>query len=223
MKLLLPILALLITIEGETQNCNYYYLQNNKTITMGHFDQKNKLIGKNIYKVSGVSKSGSTTSANVKSEFLDKNDKVMGQSTGEMKCKNGQLLIDMKMLLSPQQTSQFQTAEAKGEVVSLEYPLNMNVGQSLSDGFFDMDMKTESGISANLKLEITNRKVKGKESVTTPAGTWEAYKISYSSKVLIKMGLGIPMKFETTEWFVPDFGVVKTETKSGKSELLSIN
>ena len=99
----------------------------------------------------------------------------------------------------------------------------MNVGQSLPDGFLDMDMKMESGISANIKLEITNRKVKAKESVTTPAGTWEAYKISYSSKVLIKMGLGIPMKIESTEWFVPDFGVVKTESKSGKSELLSIN
>ena len=223
MKLLLPILALLLTIEGKAQNCNYYYLQNNKTITMGHFDQKNKLIGKNIYSVSGVSKRGGTTSANVKSEFLDKKDKVIGQSTGEMKCKNGQLLIDMKMLLSPQQTSQFQNAEAKGEVVSLEDPTNMNVGQSLPDGFLDMDMKMESGISANIKLEITNRKVKAKESVTTPAGTWEAYKISYSSKVLIKMGLGIPMKIESTEWFVPDFGVVKTESKSGKSELLSIN
>ncbi|MBK7098104.1 MAG: hypothetical protein IPH58_06805 [Sphingobacteriales bacterium] len=189
---------------------------------MGHFDKKNKLIGKNIYKVSNVNKSGGLATATVISEFFDKKDKIVSQTNGEMKCRNGQLLIDMKMLLSPQQTSQFQNADAKGKVVSLEYPTKISVGQTLTDGFFDMDMKTESGISANIKLEITNRKVDTKESVTTPAGTWDAYRISYNARMVLNMGFAVPIKIEGTEWFVPDFGVVKTESKSGKSELLSI-
>jgi hypothetical protein len=37
----------------------------------------------------------------------------------------------------------------------------------------------------------------------------------------IKMGgIGIPMNMKTTEWFVPNFGIVKTETFNKKGKLV---
>jgi hypothetical protein len=36
------------------------------------------------------------------------------------------------------------------------------------------------------------------------------------------MGIGMPMNIEGTEWFAPGFGVVKTQSKQGGTEIVSI-
>ncbi|ULT44464.1 hypothetical protein KRR40_14595 [Niabella defluvii] len=104
----------------------------------------------------------------------------------------------------------------------MEYPSSLSVGQALSDASFNMDMKAESGLMANVSIDITNRKVEAKEKITTPAGSWDAYKITYDSKMVMNMGFAIPMKMQMTEWFVPDFGIVKSSSKWGTQELVSI-
>lgn len=190
---------------------------------MASYDKKGNQNGKYIYSISGLSKSGSTTTANINSQVFDKKGKLMGEGNGSIGCKNGELMMDMKMMFSPQQMEQFKDADVSGKGAYLAYPSSIKVGQSLSDASFDMDMKMKTGMEATVSMIITNRTVDAKESVTTPAGTWEAFKVSYDSKTIIDMGIAIPVKIKITEWFVPDFGVVKTESKWGTTELVSIN
>ncbi|GAB3419186.1 hypothetical protein GCM10027516_14360 [Niabella aquatica] len=186
------------------------------------FDRKGNADGKYVYKVSGVSKNGSVTSATVQSEVFDKKGKSMGSGKGVMQCKNGVLMIDMRMLLSPQQMEQFKNAKVEGKSTYMEYPASLSAGQVLQDGSFNMDVKMENGITATVSIDVTNRKVEAKEKVTTSAGTWDAYKITYDAKTVITMGIGIPIKMQLTEWFVPDFGMVKSSSKWGTQELVSI-
>lgn len=202
--------------------CNYYYLQNNKTVTIGMFDRKGNADGKYVYNVSGVSKNGGVTSATIQSEVFDKKGKLTGGGKGTMQCKSGILMIDMKMMLNPQQMEQFKNAKVEGQASYMEYPASLSVGQALQDGSFNMDMKMENGMTANVAIDVTNRKVEAKEKVTTPAGTWDAYKITYDAKTVITIGVGIPIKMQLTEWFVPDFGMVKSSSKWGTQELLSV-
>ena len=87
---------------------------------------------------------------------------------------------------------------------------------------FDMDVDNH-GLKSTVSMIISDRKVAGKESVTTAAGTWDCLKIPYNSKITIKtMGIGVPIKDEGTEWFAPGFGVVKTEGKHGGTAITSI-
>ena len=222
MKILFSVLLLSLSVAVGAQ-CNYYYLQNNKTVTMGTYDKKGAQNGKCVYKISNVSKSGGTTSANVHSEVFDKKGKSIGGGAGNMQCKNGQLLMDMKMLMNPQQMQQFKNATVEGRGDYMEYPTSVSVGQQLSDASFSLDIKSDNGMPASMDMDITNRKVEAKEKVTIPAGSWEAYKITYNSKMtMTTMGIPIKMQMQMTEWFVPDFGIIKTESKWGKTELLSI-
>ena len=70
---------------------------------------------------------------------------------------------------------------------------------------------------------VYDRKVEDKEKVSTPAGSWDCYKISYKSKMSIKMmGVGIPVSMDGTEWYAPGFGVVKSVSKHGTTEITSI-
>jgi hypothetical protein len=222
-NILLVTLACLFTLGGFTQNCtSYYYLQNNKTVEISIYNKKGDVTGRQVYTVSDVSTSGGTTKGTVNSEMFDKKGKSAAKAKGVMQCKGGVIMIDMKMSLPAAQQEQFGNTDAKADNLYIEYPASMNIGDALKDASMDLDITT-SGMQQSIKVNTTNRKVEGKESITTPAGTWECFKISYKSKMVIKtVGIGIPVNIEGTEWYAPGFGVVKTESKHGTTLLTSI-
>ena len=213
----------LLSFAAVAQDCaDYFFLQNNKTIEMTFYNKKGKETGKQVYNVSDVQKSGGVTTALLKTEMFDKKGKSQAQGTSRIECNGGVMMVDMTMLLPQQQQEQFSKAEAKLDKFYIEYPVSMTVGDQLKDGSLNMDMET-GGMKQNLSMTIDNRKVAGKEAVTTAAGTWECFKITYNSKTTVKtMGIGIPVKFEATEWYAPGFGVVKTESKYGTTAITSI-
>lgn len=186
-------------------------------------NNKGKESGKMIYKISGVKKNGSSVNSIVNSEFIDTKGKTITSSTNNIKCVNGVMQMDMKVFIPAAQQEQIKSGSASASDVYLEYPANMSVGQQLSDGEMKMDYETGGGLKSSIEVSITDRKVEGKESVTTPAGTWECYKISSKNKITSRIaGIGIPIKMDVTEWFAPGFGIVKTESKTGRTEITSI-
>ncbi|MBC7904220.1 MAG: hypothetical protein H7Y27_12385 [Gemmatimonadaceae bacterium] len=221
MKPLLLCLFVLSALALNAQNCeSYYFLQNNKTVEMTIYGKKGEVSGKQVYKVSDVKTSAGITTASINSEMFDKKNKSIATSSSAIKCKGGMLMVDMKMMMGPQQ--QQTTTKASIEEGFLEYPNKIAIGDQLQDAVFNMDLET-SGIPQKIKLTMTERKVVAKESVTTTAGTWECYKISYKGKIVINTaGINMPMNTDGSEWYAPGFGVVKTETKNGGTAITSV-
>lgn len=207
------------------QDCSkYYYLQNNKTIGMTITNRKGNISGKNVFSVSNVSSSGSTITATINSEFFDANGKSMNKAVNNIKCMNGVMMMNMKMFIPSVQQEQINTSAAKASEVYLEYPASMKVGDNLKDGLFNIEYENSNGLKSSIDISITERKVEAMETVTTAAGTWECFKISSTNKITTRVtGIGIPVKLNVTEWFAPGFGVVKTESAGGKTEITSIN
>ncbi len=222
MKKLLTVWALFICAATQAQDCgNYLFLQNNKTVEMTIYNKKAEPDGKQVYSVSNVATAGGITSATLNSEMFDKNGKSVAKSTTTVKCNGGIMMMDMRMNLSAQQQSATSTATANN--VYIEYPSAMNVGDMLKDGSFSMNINT-NGLNQNISMTITNRKVEAKEPVTTTAGTWDCYKITYSSKTVVKTaGIGLPLNMDGTEWYAPGVGVVKTESKYGGAAVTAIH
>ena len=205
------------------QKCSdYFFLQNNKTIEMTIYNKKDKESGKMIYVISNVNKSGNSTTATINSEFLDKNGKSVSKGTNSIKCTGGILMMDMKMFIPSAQQEQISEVSGTADNSYLEYPTSLKEGDVLKDGSFSMDFKSKSGLGGHIDVAMTNRKVAGKETVTTPAGTWDCYKITYHSKMVFKMGIGIPINADVTEWYAPGFGTVRTESGGGKTEITAI-
>jgi hypothetical protein len=220
-----PIFVLLLSMLGGnlafSQNCNYYYLQDGKTAEITFYNKKGDENGKSVYTVTSASKSGGTTAATVSSEVFSKKGKSIAKGTNNVKCDNGMLMVDLKAYISPEQAEQIK-ADAKASDVYLSYPTNMKAGDALPDGAMNIDIQQSNGMKSNVDVKITERKVEGQESITTPAGTWNCFKITYHSAIRIAlMGIGIPVKADMTEWFAPNFGVVKTETSKGATTVLT--
>jgi hypothetical protein len=220
-----PISLLLLPLLGGnlafSQNCNFYYLQDGKTAEITFYTKKGDENGKGVYAVSSASKTGSTTTATVKSEIFNKKGKNIAKGTNNIKCDNGVLMVDLKAFISPEQAEQIK-ADAKAADVYLSYPANMKAGDALPDGNMDLDIQQDNGMKTHVDVKITDRKVEGQESITTPAGTWNCFKITYHSAIKVAlMGIGIPIKADITEWFAPNFGVVKTESSKGSTTVLT--
>ncbi len=222
MKIALTAITCLLTIECLSQKCDFYHLQNNKVIEMTLKNKKGKENGKVVYTISNVNKSGNTTSSTVRSEMFSDKGKSIAKGTNNISCTNGVLMMDMKMFIPSPQQQQMGEATANASNVYLEYPANMKEGDALKDGDFSMDFKTGAGLSGIVSVNITERKVIGKESVTTPAGTWDCFKIFSKQKITMKIGIGIPIRAEVTEWFAPGFGIVKTDANGATTEITSV-
>ena len=214
--------AILLALGAAAQQCNYYFLQNNMTVEMTIYNRKGDPNGKQIYTVSEVKNGGGDATSSLQSEMFNKKGKSIAKGTGKVECKDGVMFVDMKMKLPEAQQEQFASADVKGEGMYIEYPASMQPGDQLKDANLNMDINN-NGMKQSVVMVINERKVEAKEPVTTTAGTWDCYKISFKSKITIKtMGVGIPVNLEGTEWFAPGFGVVKTESKHGGTAITAI-
>ena len=222
MKIPVFILLSLICLHTQSQDCQHYlFLQKNKTIEMTIYNKKGEPGGKQVYQVSDVSTSGGVTKGSLASEMFDKKGKSLAKANSTVQCTGGVMMIDMKLML-PQQQAQQMKADAKIDNTFMEYPVKMATGDALKDGNMTVEMNN-SGLATTMNMVISNRKVEGRESVTTDAGTWDCYKISYKGKMTIKMGpIPINTNLDGVEWFAPNFGVVKTQSKYGGTAITSI-
>ncbi len=222
MRSVLFVVALLFSAISFAQNClGYYLLQNNRSIDNTIYNKNGEIFGKQVYSVSGVSATGAATTANIKFQMFDANGKMIANSTNDIKCRGGVIMMNMKMMMAQEQ--EFATAaNAKGESAFIEYPAVMKVGDNLKNASFAMDMN-RGGMQQHVTVKIANRKVDGKQKITTRAGSWDCYRISYKGKIIINtMGMEIPLDLNGTEWFAPGFGIIKTKSNLGGSEITAI-
>lgn len=212
----------LSSLTSMAQDCQHFlFLQKDKTIEMTSYDKKGEPNGRTVYHVSEVSAGGGTIKGNVDSEMFDKKDKPMAKTSCQIQCNGGVMMIDMQMMFPRQQAEQMKT-EAKATNVYLEYPAKMAVGDVLKDGNMTVDMNN-AGLASAMTMVISERKVEGQESITTSAGTWNCFRISYKGRLTIKMGpIPINTSLDGAEWYAPGFGMIKTQSKYGTTAITSI-
>lgn len=219
MRKILSFVACILLLVNvlRAQDCkNYYYLMNNAEVEMTMFDANGTAVARNVYNVLSVSKDGAASVSEFTSTLKDAGGKTISSGKGKFRCDGGAIMIDMKMSLPNLPQLQNLKMESEGNAF-LNYPASLKEGQPLPDGSFEMSGNAR-GMDMTLQYKVTDRKVAGREQVTTAGGSWECYKITYHMSLAMKMmGMNIPMEMVAAEWFAPGFGVVKTETsKDGK-------
>lgn len=216
-KLSLLFVFVFSTLFVRAQCNEYYIFQEGSEWEYENFNAKGKLTGRNNQKVTSYSKTADGFVATVNSVMNDEKGKEIMKGDLEFKCDKGTMYIDMRNFISEEQLKAFQNYEMKIESDNLEIPSKLNVGDNLGEGSVTV---TASGAPFPMKmnLKITDRKVEAKESLTTPAGTFECFKISSKTTVQNQMGVTMTIQLSSVEWIAPKVGLVKTESynKNGK-------
>lgn len=208
MKKFTFIITLLLVTSGLlAQDCSQYmYMKKNKVIESTCYNDKGEVLRKVVSTVVDVTTVNGTTTANVNTKYFDKNGKPNGEKSITYKCNGGSFIMDMGANGSQQGNIKFSAS-------SLEYPSGMKVGDHLKSVTSKMEEKI-GGVTSVGTSQI-ERTVVARESVTTPAGTWNCFKIVNKTTTTITGYKMAPFTMETTEWYAPDFGIVKFQLGGG--------
>jgi hypothetical protein len=211
------IFGCVLTAGIFAQDCHLYYpAKENTQLEYTQYDKKGKVSGTTRQKITAVKKTAGSLEADISSEHFDAKGKSLGTIQMKARCEAGIFYIDMKNYFNPDSKGSEQDLEMTVEGGNMELPWDLKPGETLKDG----DMKISFGSGGmgmmNTTISITNRKVDGVEDVTTPAGTFSCYKISYD--ISTKMMITVNMK--GVEWYAKDVGLVKSESYSRDGKLM---
>lgn len=203
----LLLLAAVFTQASAQTGCSKFYpLKEGTKAELTSYDKKGKIAAVVDYTILNKTQTPEGEVATMKSSIKDDKGKLIAETEYDVTCDGTKISIDYNSMVSPMMMEQFQNMEYDISGVDLEIPNNLSVGQELPDA--EMNMKISmSGINMNMDLTITNRKVIGKEDVTTPAGTFSCFVITYD--MTTKMGM--TQTSNSKQWIAEGVGMVKQE------------
>lgn len=183
------------------------------------YDKKGKEQGKTMSEI--VTIDGS--SAVVKNVFYDKKGSEVADGDYTIICEGNSIKMDFNNFIPEEMLSQYGDAEVTVEGDFITVPDNLEAGQTLPDGSGTVTVKMTSAAAMNITMDmtITDRKVEKMESLTTPAGTYDTYKIS--QKTIVKMnamGFNKTTESLSASWFAKGVGMVKSESYNQKGDLM---
>lgn len=216
-RFLLSAIMFLLPLILMAQDCAFYYpRQEGAVMEITNYNRKDKVTGKTVQKISSVEQSGNSITATIEVQTYDKKDNLTFESDMEVSCENDVFNISMENFLNGETMAAYKESDVTIESDNLKYPANMKPGMELNDGSIKISVRSTAMPVMNMTTTVSNRKVEGKENITTPAGTFECYKISYD----ISTKMMISMSFKAVEWISMDAGVVKSESYNSNGKLM---
>jgi len=206
-SLYLALLALPFVSAAQDCAKMYGFLGKNVQMEYTHYDKKGKVSMVNTQKVVQLENRKDTLVATLDVRSVNEKGKELYNNTLPMKCYAGTVYMDLRSMVPPQQNTK-QSGDVQIEISGsdLVFPPAMKAGQSLPDAEMGMIMRLGTLQMMNTRYYIKNRKVEGEESVTTPAGTYKALKISYDFGYKF-MGTH---NLHTLYWYAPEVGMIKS-------------
>ena len=225
----LPILlTLLLTsvFTGYGQCSNpFYTMEEGRHYQVESYNGKDKLEATMEYTVSSVNEINNGYEATIASKTLDKKGKEVASGDMVVMCQDGVLKMDIQGLLNAMK----QLRETKGMDIDIQgdhlsIPASLDVGDTLPSSTTTMTMKTEdnSMTMSTMNFTINQRTVAAQEDLTTAAGTFPCYKITYTMDMNVKvMGMGRTTSYTGAEWIAEGVGMVRNEQYDADGALSS--
>ena len=116
----------------------------------------------------------------------------------------------MKSFLDAKTMAGYKDMDVEISGSNLKIPATINVGDELPNGYLNVSVKSEGTTVIEMSTVITKRKVEAMEEITTDAGTFNCYKISYTTTV----NMIFSVRVENIDWISEGIGTVKSETYS---------
>lgn len=213
-KILISFIFGLIAFTGYSQlNCSKYYpLKEGVKYEIKSYNKKDKLTSSVKYHIKSVSGDKATIATTV----FDKKGKEVMTSEYDVTCNGDGISVDFKSLMSADVFKQYKGMDIDITGTNLELPNKLKVGETLPDANMHADINT--GImKLKMDINLVDRKVEGKETITTQAGKFECFVLSHDTE----LKMGIKQEGKSKQWLAEGVGLVRSEEYNSKGKLLS--
>ncbi len=220
-KVLTVLIFSLFTFYTYAQDdCSKYYPMNEgASYEYTNYNKKEKVDGVTKYTITKVSTDGDATTATLNLDLSDKKGKEIYTTSYNFTCENNIVSIDYKSLFPAAMMKQYESMGMKMEISGndIEVPNTLEVGKELKDANVTINMNM-SGMNMSVSVDMTNRKVLAKESITTIAGTYSCYVVSENTT---SKTMGATIEMSSKLWLAEGVGMVKNETYKKNGDLMS--
>ncbi len=198
----------------KSQDCTFYFPQKQGTIlVVNHYKAGDKLSGTTKTKI--IETSGS--SVKFSSETYDDQGKMLNSGQFEVKCKNGEFMMDMSSFTSNMNLNKFKNMKVDMQYDEITLPSSLSPGQQLNNGEIRINVTNEGMAIMKMTVKIINRKVVDIENITTPAGTYQCAKITYDVE---NQGM-VTTHSSGVQYISKQVGIVKSEYYDANKNLKS--
>lgn len=212
-------LGLIGTISISAQdNCSKFYpMTEGVSMEYTNYNKKGKVEGVSSYKVIDSDSNGSTTNATMAINLKDEKGKDIYNTNYKLSCSGNMVTLDYESLLPSEMMKQYQDMDIQITGNDIEIPNELSVGQNLSDANVTMKISM-SGINMSIAVDMLKRNVEKKESITTPAGTYDCYVLFSENHSKAMM---VNQVYPSRVWLAEGVGMVKQETYKKNGDLMS--
>ena len=220
--MLTPVFVLLFSthrVFSQENPCESGYMpfKQDLSFELTSYDKKGKVSSVPKQMITALDEMDGGFEARVEMEIADEKGENVTTGKYDMQCKDGVIYVDVSSMLDPRTMETVSSMEMEMSGDALQFPNQLEPGQTLPDGTLVMKAKTNGMTLMTISMDITNRRVGELETVTTPAGTFECVKISQDSQ----MKMLVKKTFRSTSWYAKGVGMVKTENYDKKGNLES--
>jgi len=218
--LLLGFVFPLVYVNGQDDCSLYNVYRVGSSFKMVHYDKKGKASGVTETTIASLDKIPKGFSMVFRQKFSNLEDYSF-ENEYESKCVDGVLYVNLSKMMDPSTMQAYENMEFETVADEVSIPMDALPGDQLDDGSLTVAINTGTPVKMTMSFYMTNRQVAGKETITTPAGTFECLKITYDLQSQIGF---IKVSSSVVEYVSENKWTIRTETynKKGKLESYSV-
>jgi len=229
MKALLYTALVLLVGNAYSQNCNeYIHFRKGASFEMETYDAKGTKLNKIESTVKEVGTSAGNTEAVIHTVTYDKANVKENEGDFKAFCLTDKIMFDISSLLkSDKMGGADNNMEIKVESGYLEITKDLAIGQTIPDNQIKIKMsEKKSGNAFGVtNITIQDKKVEAKETISTPAGAYSCYKITFNSKIEVKLAMNnmtMPAQIYPGVYYISkEVGLVKAVNLGNKKAVRS--
>ncbi|PHR46366.1 MAG: hypothetical protein COA32_10955 [Fluviicola sp.] len=219
MKTLLILVTLIcISFGGISQDCNSLtMIQEGSKWELTNYNKKDKVQGSTVYHVTKVASQGDGVKWTIEMDMKDDKGEVYSESTTDISCEAGVFKMSMENFMNNEQMQGLQDMDVEVDASNIEYPTEPKIGETLPDASINIKVSTNGMTMMNMTTTITDRKVEKKETIETPAGSFDCLIVTQKTTIANKL---LNKEYPSKDWYVPGFGVVRSESYKSNGKLM---
>jgi hypothetical protein len=212
----LLLLSAFFQLNAQDECNNLFPFDDGISFEITHYDKKGKLESVVNHRVEELNPEDVGWSAKVKGAVTDDKGEEVTELDYLVYCRDGQLEVDFSSMVAPGFMNQAYNMNTSVSGDDVAFPQDMSVGQELPDAELAIELQAGDKTVMTLRFWMQDRKVEAQETITTPAGTFDCFKISHTfeTKALFTSTYSI------TEWYAVGVGAVRSETYNKKGKLI---
>ena len=217
---IITVIGLIFGFGVKAQECNpVLFLKEGNVLEYVNYNKKGKKLSTTTHETLTVESQPDMIEALLKGTVKEAKGKDEYSMEYKAMCRDGLISVEMARFFDMDKLQEYEDEDFNVEIDGsvLEFPKGAVAGDRLNDGSITVRVAKEGFTIITLIMDVKNRKVHQRESITTPAGTFSCQKVTFD--FYTKYGI---FKFNGsgTEWYQDDKVLVKSESYNKKGNLI---